>query len=525
MQRRDPSASLRRLMCGLALMLLVVRLAAPALAQPTSSTPEYDWVIAGGRVIDPETGLDALRHVGIRNGRIAALSETPLAGQHVLDARGHVVAPGFIDLHTHSPTRLGDTYQVQDGVTTALELEAGAFPVDRYAEPLTDGARMNYGASVGYLSIRSEVKLGIRQPHIATPGAEALGWQGYWTMARSFFSNPGADVFREPASPEEIDQLREKLREGLRAGGLGIGLPLDYFSEAAGDEELRMIFEVAAEEQVPVFVHVRRGVNGDPAGLEEALGLAEATGASLHVCHITHNAMRSIEGFLQAIREAQARGVDVTTEVLPYNAGSAPISSAVFSRNWQEIFAIDYEDVEWAATGERFNEDMWNEYREKYPQGQVIHHYLKDEWTRRGLMEPGVMVVSDLLPMETLDSKVAPHNGAFSRVLGRYARDAGLMDLPTALAKMTWLPAKRLQDFAPAFKRKGRIQIGADADITVFDPARIIDRATYQNPYQAPEGIRYVLVGGEPVVMEGELVEGVYPGRRLTAQTTLNESP
>ena len=95
MQRRDPSASLRRLMCGLALMLLVVRLAAPALAQPTSSTPEYDWVIAGGRVIDPETGLDALRHVGIRNGRIAALSETPLAGQHVLDARGHVRLTDF----------------------------------------------------------------------------------------------------------------------------------------------------------------------------------------------------------------------------------------------------------------------------------------------------------------------------------------------------------------------------------------------------------------------------------------------
>ena len=147
-------------------------------------------VLMGGRVIDPETALDAPLHVGILNGRIAALSETPLDGERVLDARGHVVAPGFIDLHTHSPTPLGDAYQVQDGVTTALELEAGAFPVNRYGERLADGARMNYGASVGYLSIRSEVKLGIRQAHIVTSGGEPLGWLGYWTLARSFFSNP-----------------------------------------------------------------------------------------------------------------------------------------------------------------------------------------------------------------------------------------------------------------------------------------------------------------------------------------------
>lgn len=298
-----------------------------------------------------------------------------------------------------------------------------------------------------------------------------------------------------------------------------MGLPLDYFSEAAGDDELEMIFEVAAEARVPVFIHVRRGVNGDPAGLEEALDLAERTGASLHVCHITHNAMRATEQFLEAIRAARARGVDVTTEVLPYNAGSALISSAVFGRNWQEIFAIDYEDVEWAATGERFNEAMWNEYREKYPEGQVIHHYLKDEWTRRGLVEPGVIVVSDLLPMESLESKVAPHNGAFSRVLGRYSRDAGLLDLPTALSKMTLLPARRLETFAPAFANKGRIQLGADADITVFDPERILDRATYKNPYQTSEGILYVIVAGEPVVAQGEVLEGAYPGKRITTHS------
>ena len=129
--------------------------------------------------------------------------------------------------------------------------------------------------------------------------------------------------------------------------------------------------------------------------------------------------MRNTELFLREIREARAQGADVTTEVLPYNAGSAVIASAVFGRDWRTIFAIDYADVEWVETGERFDEAMWNDYRERFPLGQVAHHYVKEEWTRRALAEPGVMVVSDLLPMRDEQSRVAPHNGAFARVLGR----------------------------------------------------------------------------------------------------------
>ena len=210
MKKNRPLSSFDCRINGLAFFLMVGLLAAPGMAQqPDSAAPHYDLVLAGGRVIDPETGLDAPLHVGIAGGKIAALSEAPLSGQRVLDVRGHVVAPGFIDLHTHSPTRLGEEYQLQDGVTTALELEAGAFPVSQYGERFAEGARMNYGASVGYLSIRTEVKLGIRQAHIATPGGEPLGWLGYWTVARSFFSTPTTEVFSEAASPEEIAQLRE----------------------------------------------------------------------------------------------------------------------------------------------------------------------------------------------------------------------------------------------------------------------------------------------------------------------------
>ena len=147
----------------------------------------------------------------------------------------------------------------------------------------------------------------------------------------------------------------------------------------------------------------------------------------------------------------------------------------------------------------------------------MIHHYLKKDWTRRALTEPGVIVVSDLLPMKDRETSVAPHNGAFSRVLGRYVREEQLLDLPTAIRKMTLLPARRLEGIAPAFRRKGRIQQGADADITIFDPTTVIDRATYRDPYQESAGIEHVIVDGVHLVDKGTLVEGLHPGKRMTA--------
>ncbi len=499
--------------------VLVLTLFAASHAAPLSAAEApFELVIRGGRVVDPESGLDAVRDVGIRDGRIAEISEHRLDADRVVDATAHVVAPGFIDLHSHSPTPLGQHYQALDGVTTALELEAGAFPVPAFGSQLREAARLHYGASVGYGSIRLEVKQGVRRPHLLSGEMELRGLRGLWTGVRSLFGEP-RDVFAEPASARERQRLRALLHEGLDQGGLGIGLPLDYISEAVDADELRMIFEVAAARRVPIFVHIRRGVNGDPAGLHEVIDLARSTGAAVHVCHVTHNAMRAIDAFLAAIRAARAEGLDVTTELLPYEAGSALISSAVFGRDWQTIFDITYEDVEWAETGQRFDRALWEEYRRERPEGQVIHHYLKEEWTRRALREPGVMVVSDLLPMVDEASKVAPHNGAFAKVLGRHAREGRVLTMQDALARMTLLPARRLEGFAPVFARKGRVQVGADADLTVFDPQTVAARATYRDPFQGSAGIAYVVVAGEVVVAHGNVVDGASPGRLLLART------
>lgn len=516
-----PTYATRRLIEALSIGLILSSFTGSAVR---AQDAPFDVVIAGGRIIDPASGLDAIGHIGIRDTVIAAVSAQPLQGLRTIEARGLVVSPGFIDLHTHSPTPLGQRYQLLDGVTTALELEAGAYPIEAIGETLTRGARIHYGASASWGSIRLETKLGLRQAHLPISKPQVRGLRGAWTALRSIFGTPN-DVFVEAASPRERERMRGMLREALDAGALGIGVPLDYFSEAVDDAELRMIFSVAAERESLVIIHLRRGVNGDPAGLREALGLARETGAALHICHIQHNAMRNIDLFLDEIRAARESGVDVTTEVLPYNAGSALISSAVFGRDWRTLFDIDYADVEWAATGMRFDEKSWNDYRDRFPNGQVVHHYVREEWTRRALVEPGVIVVSDLLPMIDESSKVAPHNGAFARVLGRYVRQTGILDLETALARMTILPAARLESFFPIFARKGRLQVGADADVTVFDPARIIDRASYGDPFQASDGIHTVIVAGEIAVSAGSLVEEVFAGQRLVNRQPPTDEP
>ena len=479
----------------------------------TENTIDYDFVLNGGRVIDPESGLDAIRNIGIVGQSIAAISTEPMQGETTVDASGLVVSPGFINVHSHSWTLLGQEFELRDGVTTALELEAGAYPVTEFGthEPIAiaGNARINFGASVGHAWARSAV-LDAEDP---VSGADQMRANAITEGDLRGMERP---AFREPLTSEGREELRGHLETGLDEGGLGIGMLLDYMSEVVDDAEMQLVFDVAAEKQAPIIVHIRRGIAGDPSGLLEIIRYAKASGAPVHVCHVQANAMGNIDEFLRLIREARDEGVKITTESFPYNGASTSISAAVFDRDWQTIFDISYEDVEWAATGERFNEDMWHEYREKHPAGLVIHHYNKEEWTSVATNAPDVIVAADGFPIFTLEQKVAPFGvGTYSRVLGRYVREKGSLSLQDAIAKMTYLPARMLQDYSPSMAKKGRIKIGADADITVFDPARIIDNATYADPYQSSSGIVYVFVGGQLAIRDGELQSDVYAGRRV----------
>jgi N-acyl-D-aspartate/D-glutamate deacylase len=462
-------------------------------ARSQGSTSSYDIVIANGRVMDPESGLDAVRNVGIMGGKIRAISAEPLKGKSVIDAKGLVVAPGFIDLHEHGQEPRNYQFQAHDGVTTSLELEVGTDDVDAWYAQREGKTLINFGVSAGHIPVRMKV--------MHDPG--------------NFL--PTGDAAHREATPQEVEEIKNQIRNGLQTGALAVGMGINYTAGASHDEIVE-VFRVAAAENASVHVHLRHAGLKEPTtglvGIEEVIAAAAATGAPLHVVHITSMGLKNTPQLIAMVRGAQKNGLDVTTECYPYTAGSTNLDSAIFDPGWQERQGITYKDIQWSKTGERLTAETFEKYRKEG--GLVVIFSIPEEAVRTAIADTIVMIASDGVP--TTGPRVHPRGqGTFSRVLGHYVREEKTLDLMTALRKMTFMPAQRLQKRAPMFNDKGRIREGADADITVFDPQRIIDKATFEDPLQYSAGIQFVLVNGVPVVSNGELVEGVFPGRPARA--------
>ena len=445
----------------------------------------FDVVIANGRVMDPVSGLDAVRQIGVRDGKIAAISTDALRGRTVLDAAGLTVAPGFIDLHSHGQTPENYRFKAMDGVTTALEMEVGVSPVSRWYAAREGNALVNFGASSGHLPARMAV------------------------MHDTGGLLPRDKAVERAATPEEQRAILDLVRRGLEDGALGIGIGIAYVPLASRAEILDL-FRLAAEKKTAIYVHMRNGGPVEPGvidALEEVIADAAATGASVHVVHITSMGLRETPLCLEMIEGARRRGLDVTTEAYPYTAGMTDIGSAIFSEGWQaRQGGITFSDLQWAATGERLTAETFARYRRQG--GMVAIHSIPEDIVKLAMGDPQVMIASDgLLENGKGHPRAA---GAFTRVLGRYVRQEHALTLMEALRRMTWAPAERL-----GVRNKGRIAVGADADLVAFDAARVIDRATFEKPAQYSEGMVYVLVNGVPVVRDGSLVEGVAPGRGL----------
>ncbi len=455
--------------------------------------------------MDPESGLDAPRNVGIRDGSIAALAEGALTGRDTLDATGMVVAPGFIDLHAHGQDSASHRLQALDGVTTALEMEVGVYPVASWYESREGGALLNYGATVSHPGARAKLIAGVDAGHQPTqpPG------QGNASM--------GSDVIYETLDDQGVAALASLMEAGLDEGGLGYGFGITYTPGASRIEIFRL-FQSAARRGVPAYVHLRSaGSGGVLEPFQEVVANAAATGAAVHVVHLNSSAGEQAERALGMIRGARGQGLDITTEAYPYTASATFIESALFD-SWEGRPDSAYARLQWPGRAERLDARSFREYREQG--GWVVIHGRSEATNEWIVAQPDVIAASDGIPF--LHVAVHPRGaGTFSRILGRYSRDRGVLSLMDAITKMTLLPAERLRGAAPDMERKGRLQTGADADIAVFDPAVVADRATYAEPDAPSQGIAFVIVGGVPVVRDGVVVEGVFPGQAVMRRTPM----
>ncbi len=432
--------------------------------------------------MDPESGLDAVRSVGITGNKIAAISAVELRGKVEVDANGLVIAPGFIDLHQHSQTPEAYGFKAMDGVTTALELEVGAWPVSEWYAVREGKSAINFGASSGHIPARMAI------------------------MHDTGGLLPRDAAVNRPATAEEQKAILAAVEKGLDEGGLGMGMGITYTPTATYDEILNL-FYLAAKFKRPVFVHMRGG--NVIASMQEVITDAAASGAPLHIVHINSAAAAKTAEALRLIEGVRARGLDVTTEAYPYTAGMTEIASAIYS-GWEGRPPEYFASLLWPPTGERLTRESFERYRKQG--GFVASFSNTEDMVRLAISTPIVMIASDGILEHPRSA------GTYARVLGKYVREEKALTLMDAIRKSSLMPAQRLEAMSPQMRQKGRIKSGADADLSVFDPNAVVDKATFENPRQYSEGFRYVLVGGTLVVRDGKLQAGIYPGQGIRAR-------
>ncbi len=492
------------------------------------ATQDFDIVILNGRVIDPETSFDKVSNVGIKDGKIAAITEKEISGKKTIDATGQVVAPGFIDLHAHGQN-IGDyRMQAMQGVTTMLELESGLLPIsDWYEAQAQKKLPINYGAAAGWTYGRIATFTG-NEPEATAKYFQDVQGRSDWKM----------DI----ATPEQMKKILDYVQQGLDEGGLGIGINAGY-APGYGRKEYYKLAEMAANNNVATFTHFRYASNSEPASsfeaVQELIANAALTGAHMHICHINSSSLKDIDDVLVMVNDAFDKKINITVGAYPWGAASTVVGAAMFSgEGWRERMGSTANNFQLGL--KRMTEAELTDYQKNKPGTFIVWHFLDENNPEdlalldKSVLHPRILVESDeMFWMEMhpdgditnyegdawpLPEDAFSHprsNGTFAKILRSYVRERKLMTLSEAIRKMSLMPAQTLEGFVPQMKKKGRLQEGMDADIVVFDPETIADVGTYEKPNQPAVGVQTLLVNGVPVIEQSKLILDAGPGQAI----------
>ncbi|KDN27468.1 D-glutamate deacylase [Vibrio fortis] len=491
---------------------------------------KYDVVLKNGRVIDPETYLDGIYNVGISGSRIEVITNDDISGEIEKDVTGKIVCPGFIDLHSHGMNIPSNRMQAFDGLTTALELEAGCYPISAFYDKCeNEGRPLNYGASVGW----GWTRLNTMNPETGEPVPD-LGM---------LFSSFGLSEWtKNAATDEELEKILVMVEQGLKEGGIGIGVIHGYVP-GAGPREMYGLWKLAAKYNQPTFTHIQNlsvlEPNSGFGNVVELVGLAGATGAKTHLCHWNSTSLRSIEPIRDVVQEAQGRGLPITTEAYVWGAGNSGIGAEEFDpEDIRERLQIDWNDLTLVKTNKDFDtKEEFVTARTEHPEDSVIVHFLNEDKNPHdaylldiSVLYPGTAICTDGLPW------VAP-NGTFyegtewplpkdlnnhpraaanyTKFLRKWVRERGIISWMEAIRRCSLNSALILEDGVPSMKKKARLQPGMDADVIVFDPETVGEKGTFVEPLQTSQGMQHVLVNGSFVIEDEELNVNAFPGKAI----------
>lgn len=497
------------------------------------SSPRVDTLITHGRLIDPQHQVDKITTIGVTNGQISYVGEgknAPSASRHI-NAEGKIIAPGFIDLHSHAQNLTGHRLQALDGVTTTLELESGAAPIRNSLSWCADQGRpLHYGFSAGWLHSRILVMEGIDDDAAAQlPPLPLDSWAGLQDRT----------AWRQAADSSQIDRIVETLAAQLDAGGIGIGMLLGYCPDST-PEELEAVAELGAARGVPLWVHAR---GKSDIGVAELIDVCRRTGVQVHLCHFASTNSKTLEASSQLILDAQAEQLPFTTESYPYGMASTVIGATFLSPEALQAAGTPASNIILLSTGEQIaSYDRLAQLREDNPGALVLMRTYDErdpsqvEKLKQALTLPSAAFASDAMPVKVaeesageqlragditeldqwpLPAELTVHpraSSCFTKGISWLARDTGTLTLSETIARSSTIPAQILRPSAPGFEMKGHLGLGADADVVVFD-LEAMEPATSYTEVTPSRGVTDLLVGGVSVVADGVLQPASCPGR------------